>query len=198
MSLLTDPLLQCLPWPFPQIWLNRAGKLKALCLRLSDQSPLAVSRLSFGVSLFSHAWWAMSSYGATSRTGSVLEENRQCLLYPCDMFSWESVYWEPWHTCIPMMAAGTDKDGFLVKPGLAYMTFLSVWMFFGGAKISMCVPLPSFETSVQVRVYLFFLFPPPSLSLLYVFRDDIGLWWALGANAVWNRFSIKKSNSAAV
>lgn len=28
-----------------------------------------------------------------------------------------------------LMAAGADKDEFLVKPGLAYMTFLSVWMF---------------------------------------------------------------------
>lgn len=113
----------------------------------------------------------------------MLGENRQCLLYPCDMLSWESVYWEPWHTCIPMMAAGADKDGFLVKPGLAYMTFLSVGVE-GVAKISMRVPLPSFETSVQVRLYFFPLFLPPFLPLLYVFRDDIGLWWALGAKAV--------------
>lgn len=98
------------------------------------------------------------------KTGSVC-----LLLYPCDMLSWESVYWEPWHTCIPMMAAGADKDVFLIKPGLAYMTFLSV-VVEGVAKISMRVPLPSFETSVQVRLYFFPLFLQPSFPFCVFFE----------------------------
>jgi len=60
-----------------------------------------------------------------------------------------------------MTAAGADKDGFLVKPGLAYMTCLSVGVE-GVAKISMHVPLP------RLRPSLTFSPLPPTLPSHYI------------------------------